>query len=131
MGLDLLLDDFSGVGRLFVIYIISFWAATWVLRSLMSFRAFCRARFLAVRSSVDFVRASIVFSSWVILFVWSERSWVRVVFKFCNWLSLRCCLSWVARSEVRLLPYKVRVIAWSLRVWVVLALSLLKCEDLH
>ena len=46
---------------LFMVLIISFWAAIWVLRSLMSFRAFCRVRFLAVRSSVDFVRSSIVF----------------------------------------------------------------------
>ena len=48
-------------GSLFRVSIMSFWEATWVLRSSMSFRVFCRARFLDVRSSVDMGRASIVF----------------------------------------------------------------------
>ena len=56
-------------GGVYLVSIILFWAVTWVLRSLISFRAFCRARFFAVRSSVDFVRFLTVFSNWVILSV--------------------------------------------------------------
>ena len=35
----------------------------------MSFSAFCKSTLSAVKSSVDFLRSSTVFSSWVILFV--------------------------------------------------------------
>merc|ERR1711954_16445 len=62
---------------------------------------------------------------WVILSVCSARSWIRVVFWFCKLFSLRCCLSWVLKIEVRLLPCVVRVVACPTRVWVILVLSFL------